>query len=43
MGNRDFFAVAIHDPRSRPKNVRTLKKAVKFQGLVADGNCLQLG
>ena len=38
LGNHDWFSIAIHDPRSRPKDVQTLKKAVKFQISVTDGN-----
>ena len=40
MGNRDLFAIAIHDPRSRPKSVQTLKKAGKFQFSVEDKKSL---
>ena len=42
LGNSDWFAIAIHDPRYRPKSVRTLKKDVEFQGSIADRNNLQL-
>ena len=41
MENRDWLAIAIHDPRSRPKSVHILKKAMKFQGLVVGGNPLR--
>ena len=38
LGNHDWFVIAIHDSISRPKSVRAVKKAVKFQGLVMDVN-----
>ena len=42
MGNRAWFAIAIHDTRNRPKSVRTMKKSVGFQGLGVDGKLLWL-
>ena len=42
MGDCDWFAISIHDPRSRPKSVRTLKNTMKFQSLAADVNPLWL-
>ena len=42
LGNRDWFAIAIHDPRYRPKGVQTLKNALKFQGSVMDGKPLRI-
>ena len=32
LGNRDWFTIAIHDTRSRPKSVGTLKKGCEVSG-----------
>ena len=42
LRNCDRCSIAIHDTRSRPKGVQTLKNTVKFQGSIEDGKYLGL-